>query len=52
MPARFDLRSIRADITAAFPGADLDTHPIDFGPTHLRFELGHGHPTILDDSRR
>jgi hypothetical protein len=44
-----DPSALRAGITAAFPGADLNTHPIDFGPTHLRFELGDKHPNGTDE---
>src|SRR5262245_35365800 len=44
MPARFDQVVFRSRLARSFPGADLDSHPIDFGPVHLRFELGDRHP--------
>jgi hypothetical protein len=40
MPTPPDPNALWAYLAVAFPRANLDTHPIDFGPAHLCFELG------------
>ena len=49
MVAHLDPIAFRAYLASAFPSADPDDHPIDFGPVHLRFELGAPHPNGSDE---
>lgn len=49
MVEHFDPIAFRAYLARAFPRADLGNHPIDFGPVHLRFELGDRHPNGSDE---
>jgi hypothetical protein len=49
MLTRFDPVEFRSYLARTFPGANLDSHPIDFGPVYLRFELGAPHPNGSDE---
>lgn len=44
MIARFDPSEFRTFLSNSFPFADPLDFPINFGPVHLRFELGDSHP--------
>ena len=48
MSVPFDQSAFRSYITTTFPDAELNSHPIEFGPVHLRFELGDEQPNGSD----